>query len=147
MTYELIKNGVNGIKCHICEKPSYNVYDLANLYCGYCKYFHHAEMEGVNEQVFKDLFGNVVIYDMSEGNQDVWEMHDNVRSGKWLVYLVALDTDSFTIDFIESYRRQFDVSMLAHETGNNGVMFISQQPEKVDLEKFKRYYSIVQKLR
>jgi hypothetical protein len=144
MTYKIeqLKNESKAIRCLICEKVSYNPNDLLHLFCGNCYYQHTPESVGKNEQVFKDLFGNVCIYDMNEGNTDVWEMHDNVRSGKWLILLCALNTNTFMIDFIGAWGEKFDKSMLVHETGNHGVMFISQDPSSIDIEKFKHYYGI-----
>jgi len=36
-----ISQGGESITCGRCRKTSHNPHDVANLYCGFCKVFHH----------------------------------------------------------------------------------------------------------
>lgn len=44
MTYEPVAGG-RAIRCLVCGRTSWNLNDVAQLYCGYCKRFH-ADMAG-----------------------------------------------------------------------------------------------------
>jgi phage FluMu protein Com len=39
MTYTILENG-RAIRCEVCGKTSWNLNDVAHLFCGHCKRFH-----------------------------------------------------------------------------------------------------------
>lgn len=36
-----VGKGIAAIRCHACDKASYNHYDIEHRYCGFCHQFHH----------------------------------------------------------------------------------------------------------
>ena len=46
-----------------------------------------------NFEVFNDVFGNRVIYDLTTVNADVQELVDNLKAGTWTLLLVTMKND------------------------------------------------------
>lgn len=36
-----VGKGIAAIRCHACDKASYNLHDIEQRYCGFCNTFHH----------------------------------------------------------------------------------------------------------
>lgn len=131
-TYELIKNG---IKCLKCSKTSYNPHDVANLFCGSCK-FHNPY-----DTLYEDVFGHAFIYDERYLNEDSSEMHENLKAGKWRILRICLSDNQPDMNKMSLYA-MLDPTLIVHEIGGSeGVAYITQK-EMTDSEvsHFKKWF-------